>query len=239
MVVLHCFLATSVANKNFSDFDTSFVNECNFALYILLGSVLVPGIQKCHMMHLCLEFFSFIALLLKWANLKTHILQFWKLLLLLLLLLYNCCSFPYFLFLELQLVGRCIYRIYLISLLTSPILSLSLSVLFSGIFPQQFFLDMFALFKLFAIMFYFSKAVSYILNVPLFIVPCSCFMDPVFSILGMIPITKYCFWSWVWHANQQNKFAKEHRNGSVPWDLVLSVCSDDWLQGNISSHLLP
>ena len=38
MVLLHCFLATSVANKNFNEVDTCLVNEPFITLRIILGS---------------------------------------------------------------------------------------------------------------------------------------------------------------------------------------------------------
>ena len=38
MVLLHCFLATSVANKNFNEVDTCLVNEPFITLHIILGS---------------------------------------------------------------------------------------------------------------------------------------------------------------------------------------------------------
>ena len=70
----------------------------------------------------------------------------WKLLfLLLLLLLYNCCSFSYFLFLELLLVGHCMSWIDpLFSLLISPIFSLFFNLFsflgsFLNIISQHFF----------------------------------------------------------------------------------------------------
>lgn len=124
-------------------------------------------------------------------------------------------------FLEFLLVGQCIYWIDpLISLLTSPIFSLSLFLL-SGIVPQHYFLIYLLYLEVLLLCFYFSRVLSYILNIPIFIVLCSCFMDPVFLIFRMIPIIKYCFWSWAWNAKWQNKFAKEHRSASMPWGLVL------------------
>lgn len=82
MVLLYCFLATSVASKDFNGIGNIFVNEHIFALCIILSSHFVPGIQKCHMKYLCMGFlFCFIfhslhCLLSHPFSLKTNIFQF-------------------------------------------------------------------------------------------------------------------------------------------------------------------
>lgn len=124
----------------------------------------------------------------------------------------------------------------LISLHASPIFSLSLFLLLE-IFPQYSLIFLLYI-EVLLLCFYFSRVLSYILNIPLFIVLCSCFMDLVFLIFRMIAIIKYRFWSWARNAKWQNEFAKEHRNASMLCGLVL-IAGHDIYPKHLSSWLTP